>query len=82
MAESLSGVSERDRVDKALDAARGAIEQMGVGDFKAFAWVLFYLTEALMRQVRDLDDDVWHLKEALEKDLADLGIIINNGGSL
>jgi hypothetical protein len=70
--------SERDRVNSALDSAReqartipasGAVD---AGVVRAFAFVLCDCTEALVRQVRDLDDDVWQVKEQIEQNGNDL----------
>lgn len=85
-----TGSPERDRVDEQLGLAREQIKKLaGTGPGTptthqiAIAQMRFqlHLGEALVRQIRDLDDDVWHLKSAVETAQADGQIIMNNIGS-
>jgi hypothetical protein len=76
-----TGSPERDLVDAQLGLARDQVNGLPEGRDKALAALALHLAEALVRQIRDLDDDVWHLKGAIEAGGADQQIILNNIGA-
>lgn len=86
-----TGSPERDRVDEQLGLARrviAAVDQnpdgaipLSVADRIAVAGmqVQLHCAEALVRQIRDLDDDVWATKQAILEANSDLITTLNGG---
>jgi hypothetical protein len=79
-------VPERDAVDRAFSAAQSSLDeaQQSTGPtgnssetIVHCARALVYALEGVMRQIRDLDDDLFAGQGKLESSLADLGTIIN-----
>lgn len=73
-------VTERDRVNTALDAALEVANSTGTASERAAAVTLVRCTEALVHQIRDLDDDAFHLREAIVSSLSDLTVVVNGQG--
>lgn len=83
------GVKERDRADDCFDRAREALRpgpQRSAADLEPGEAILMAVEavvnalEGVMRQIRDLDDDVWHLKSEVGSSFGDLAIVLNGMG--
>lgn len=81
-----TGSPERDRVDGQLGSAREVIESLRderlTTDQRialAGMQVNLHLAEALVRQVRDLDDDLWAVKQTMIEASGDLITTLNGG---
>lgn len=73
----MEGVDERDRVNNSLIKAHELVKELPEGTIRTAALVAAYLTEAVVRQVRDLDDSVYHAREAITTSLNDLTVVLS-----
>lgn len=78
-----TGSPERDRVDDQIGLAKDLADKVGSAgtnaNASAIAQMQCHLVEALVRQIRDLDDDIWALKGTLVDSNADLITVLNGG---
>lgn len=84
-----TGSPERDRVDEQIGLARNLANGLTISTSNLDAYVAattakinVHLVEALVRQIRDLDDDVWAVKNAILESNADLVTKIDGGLSM
>lgn len=69
--------TERERVDQCISEAKEEFNNLASGENKRLAKIAVSCTEAIVRQLRDLDDDIWRLGDVTKESIADLSVVIN-----